>query len=126
MATRTKPAPDDKAEANATPDEETGTATATSDDALTEKVTGIVKDVLGDLLPSTEGKSEPDPESDTTKPLTAREEEARTHNIVAEAIKAFKDEIVGTNDTASEKKVAEMIPGKKPVRWIEKLIWGAE
>lgn len=117
--TKTKPAPETEGEPKTEPDakvEPTG-------DELTEKITTIVKDVLAGALTGKETSTEV--ETETSKPLTAREEEARTHNIVSEAIKAFKDEFAGEKKEP-EKKEPETQPGTKPGRWIETVLWGKE
>lgn len=117
MATAAKPAPEPKNEPAPEPTGET------NDEALTEKITSVVKDVLKDVLPGkSETKSEPE---DTGKPMTAREEESRTRNIVQEAIKAFKDE-VSSAPKQEEKKEPESVPGARSGRWIEKVLWGKE
>ncbi len=120
-----KPAADTDTAGAAPATSETETTTEKTPDDLTEKIRAVVKEVLGDLSPKGEAKTEPDPES--AKPLTAREEETRTHNIVAEAIAAFKEELVGQKSEKPQPahKEAETVPGSSSVRKIEKLLWGA-
>jgi hypothetical protein len=83
----------------------------------------VMKDLFGDKVPDA---PEGEPAPDDSKPMTAREEEARTHNIVAEAIKAFKEEFAGEDKDKPDKKEPESVPGKKATRWIEKVLWGKE
>jgi hypothetical protein len=99
-------------------------ATTEPTDDFTEKVTAVLKDVLPGLLGG-ETTTETAADTDTSQPLTARQEEARTHNIVSEAVKAFKDEFDGEKKEP-DKKEAETQPGLQPVRWIEKVLWGKE
>lgn len=117
MVTKAKPA------ADVEPEAETKETVEITDDALTEKIKAVVES----MLPGGETtETETTTETDTSKPLTAREEEARTHNIVAEAIKAFKDEFSGEDSKKDDKKEPETVPGKKATRWIENVLWGKE
>ena len=116
MVTKAKPAPEAEEEPEEKPVEIT-------DEALTEKIKAVMKELFGDKVPDAP-ESEPAP--DDSKPMTAREEETRTHNIVAEAINAFKEEFAGEDKDKSDKKEPESVPGKKATRWIENFLWGKE
>jgi hypothetical protein len=124
MAVSTKstpatPAPEDKGTPATEPP-------APDDAALTEKITSIVKEVVGSLVPGAEDDTKKATTSD--KAPSPRDEEARTRSIVAEAIAAFK----GTLDETDKGKAApagagpETKPGAKTGRWIEKHLWGVE
>jgi hypothetical protein len=117
MVTKAKPA------ADVEPEAETKETVEITDDALTEKIKAVVESMLpgGETTETTTTETE----TETSKPLTAREEEARTHNIVSEAIKAFKDEFAGEKKEP-EKKEPETQPGKKATRWVESFLWGKE
>ena len=106
------------------PETEPETTATDSTEKGGDDLRSTIREVLSEMLPKGEAKTEP--KGDGDKPMTAREEEARTLNIVQEAIKAFKDEIVEKPESKSEKKEAETIPGSAPVRWIEKVLWGKE
>jgi len=84
---------------------------------------GIVKDGES-AVEETESESE-----ETTKPLTNREEEARTHNIVSELIKEFRSEFTKDDKEKAEKKEPESKPGAKPSglkAWVEHNLWGVD
>ena len=117
MVTKAKPA------ADVEPEAETKETVEITDDALTEKIKAVVESMLpgGETTETTTTETE----TETSKPLTAREEEARTHNIVSEAIKAFKDEFAGEKKEP-EKKEPETQPGTKATRWVERVLWGKE
>lgn len=119
---KTKPAPESEAEAK-TEVESTDEKPVTKSD-----VVEIVKEAVAGLIPGKETTTttETETEVETGKPMTAREEEARTHNIVAEAIKVFKEEVLGTGEKAETKKETETQPGAKTTRWIERVLWGKE
>ena len=123
MVTKAKPAVEAEAD----------TETETVDDAAKlsdEDLTARIKAILTDLLP---GKV---PEETTTeetvddgKPVTARQEEARAHNLVAELVAAFKDEFKSDDSKKDEKKEPESKPGPKAggfKRWVEANLWGVE
>ena len=105
------------------------TEPATDEKPVTKsEVVEIVKEAISDLLPGkkdAEATEEPEAVEDTTV-MTARQEEQRTHSIVSEAIKAFKEEFAGDDKSKAEKKEPEAEPGKKPTRWVERVLWGAE
>jgi len=90
-----------------------------------------LREVLAEILPdflkgeSTETETETETE-DTGKRPTAREEEGRTYAEVKKAIDEFKAAFKGEIDKGSDKPEAETVPGSKAVRWIEKVLWGAE
>jgi hypothetical protein len=118
MATPIKSATEPKVEPTTEP------AGGSTDEALTEKITTIVKDVLGGITPAkTESSTEP---TDTGKPMTARQQEETTHNIVQEAIKAFKTEFSGGESKSEPAKEPETKPGARSGRWIEGFLWGKE
>lgn len=93
---------------------------------------GELREALKEILPEflggakTEEVETDEPAADDGKVVTAREEEARSHNLVMEAIKEFKKEFAGEDDTKSEKKEPEAEPGKKPTPWIQRVMWGIE
>lgn len=100
---------------------------ATDEKPVTKSdVVEIVKEALSDLLPGKAETEEPAEEVEDTTVMTARQEEQRTHSIVSEAIKAFKEEFTAEDSKKSEKKEAETEPGKKPTRWVERFVWGHE
>jgi hypothetical protein len=119
MVTKAKPATEAEVKTEEPEPKETVEIT---DDALTEKIKAVVES----MLPGGSTEEPAGTEVDDSKPLTAREEEARTHNIVAEAIKGFLDELKGDEKEEPAKKEPETKPGAQPVRWIEKHLWGAE
>ena len=96
--------------------------TPIDDAGLTEKITAVVKQVLGEM-----GTDKPAAPATDVKPIGPREEEARTRSIVAEAIAALKEQIKGEEPAAKPAaKETETPPGTKTGRWIEKHLWGAE
>jgi hypothetical protein len=98
--------------------------TETVDDAPVTKA-DVVEIVKG-LLPTA---TEVDPVADTTDPLTSRQEEARTHNIVLEKIQELKTAFDEGKTKEPEKKEPETVPGPKAggiKAWCEKNIWGIE
>ena len=102
---------------------------ATDEKPVTKSdVVEIVKEAISDLLPgkveATTEETETDVEDTTT--MTARQEEQRTHSIVSEAIKAFKEEFSADDSKKADKKEPEAEPGKKPTPWIQRVVWGIE
>lgn len=112
------------------PPEEAETETTDEKPVTKSEVVEIVKEAVAGLLPTGEPKADgpatDEPATDDGKVVTAREEEARSHNLVMEAIKEFKKEFAGEDDTKSEKKEPEAEPGKKPTPWIQRVMWGIE
>ena len=97
-----------------------------SDDELTAKITAIVKDLLGGTTEEVTTETE---ETETGKPVTARQEEAQTHSIVSELVKQFKAEFEGKPVDKKETKEPETKPGPKAgglKAWVEKNLWGVE
>ena len=102
-------------------------ATTEPSDDFTEKVTAVLKDVLPGMLGGAAATTETETESvEDTTTMTARQEEQRTHSIVSEAIKAFKEEFSADDSKKADKKEPEAEPGKKPTPWIQRVVWGIE
>lgn len=90
-------------------------------DDLTAKIREVVKEVLGEATPA---KDEP---VEDEKILSPREEERRTNSIVSDIIQGFKEALGEAKAEAKEeKKEPETVPASKPVRRIEKILWGKE
>lgn len=126
MVTKAKPAvePDEPRTEEPTVDD----AAKLSDDELTEKIKAVLTDLLPNF-PKSDDAPEGEPTDDPAKPVTARQEEARAHSLVAELVAAFKDEFSGDDKEKSEKKEPETQPGPKAgglKRWVEKNLWGIE
>lgn len=109
MATaKTKPAPEAKTE----PEEEPQTEPEeTEDEGLAAKVEALVDAALAKRP------------AETDKPMTSRAEEEHARVTVADLVREFKEAVKGEEPPAKE---AEEQPGKKPTRWIERKLWGAE
>jgi hypothetical protein len=90
-----------------------------------ESIVAAVREVLAEMSITK------DPEAETpaidTKPLTAREEEARTESIVTAAIAKFKEELGIGKETVTEK-AAEVTPAIKKTfhAVVSKLLWDKE
>jgi hypothetical protein len=109
-----------KKETTAVEEPTTETPTPEGDDFVT-KVTAVVKDVLGELLPGKETPT-PDVDSDTGKRPTARDEEERMSQVVTKAIAEFKAAQGDDKADTTTKVEPEVVPGTVVGRRVEKMM----
>lgn len=124
MVTKAKPAEPEAEKPEEPSVEETATL---SDEDLTERIRGVLKELLPNF-PKADDAPEGEPVTDDGKPVTARQEEARAHSLVAELVAEFKKEF-SPDDKEKPEKETETQPGPKAgglKRWVEKNLWGIE